>query len=1113
MKIHIVAFVCLAFITGIAHGSELIFPNERSAYYVDEPVELAFTGLDGKATIRLIPTEPTLNPIAFVVRSPDGFASVTLPARTLAVGDYAVQIDGQDTKKVIKIRSGVHQSTMYVSQTTRRDQVRPGGGNFILGNAFNFGRFDRGQATSDPRKRISHGLQSFEQAIELDLPTICYMYWTGYVTHKPFGTEKTWAEASMGESLRVLSLHVAQRLRRMSRNVLLVGTLDEPGLSWGHTAAGGMASGFAAWDSESWYADRGARFTNDPGSLTDKQWMKYLTVRCGILAERNEQASNDLKSIWPQAKFSTDLYAPHALMDGTDPLNQRVNDIPSSHVFVDWGKPRHGVLSGLYLEKAHDPTSKIAHAMNGQLFGARVGQPAMTDAYRATMNAQLAAGLYSNWWLNTGGMTPETLASVNEPAARMGPIFKRVNSTAHDVAVLWSFTEIGMRLKDMTAREAKKKTGEQIELMIAEVPEDISTERTDDGVKITANAYTVGQNYTGTVLAAHHALSRSGYPAHIVHERVLTPKLLKRYKTLVIVGQTFQLPVLLRKQIEKWVQAGGKVVVDKSTTVKFPDASVAETTFNDWGLRWQRMFQLAKKPENFESPRQASYYNTNHFMDSIVRDNIDSVKGAMNETESQPALKTDSKFILSERHVAKGFSLVMALNVHSVLPEIDEDQAYPLYNYAPHEATLTLNHVTDKSVVYVIEGASWDKVSEVQQPTQPQTMKFEPGEMKLFLVMDAKPSLLDVSAEIEGDAIEIEASLKKVKAVVPLRVTVSDSTGRELYNICRATDADGSYEESLPIGTNLKPGKLQVRITSPVNELEAQAEVSLIGKMVFPKQNSAKVRVFDGDQIRRFVGSKPKLTILVPRDEYYEPAERLADQLKKLGVRTTVRPESEMVNKRRYPRVWNPWVKVYKAEGDANPTDKLKIDKRLTLTASSNGDVTIVDEDGKAARWNTPNTLVIIAGDGFVNWEVNKEEVFLAGCQVYFNDKRRMSVILGRPTNMKSDAAFRAKWARPWSTLKTHVGGYQYPPQLPEAYSADEHLILLGDSQSSELVRAIQAGELPLQIADDKYPGAGRSLVSFVWSPFALEKNVILIAASDAAGISAGADAVLKLVK
>ena len=61
----------------------------------------------------------------------------------------------------------------------------------------------------------------------------------------------------MVEATRLLNFHTAQRLRRYRRNIALIGTLDEPGLSWGKTPAGGMASGFPNWDEEAWYAKRG----------------------------------------------------------------------------------------------------------------------------------------------------------------------------------------------------------------------------------------------------------------------------------------------------------------------------------------------------------------------------------------------------------------------------------------------------------------------------------------------------------------------------------------------------------------------------------------------------------------------------------------------------------------------------------------------------------------------------------------------------------------------------------------------------------------------------------------------------------------------------------------
>src|SRR5205085_5442216 len=108
---------------------------------------------------------------------------------------------------------------------------------------------------------------------------------------------------------------------------------------------------------------------------------------------------------------------------------------------------------------------------------------------------------------------------------------RQFRPAGHDVAVLWSFTEICMREKDVTAREAKKKTGEQIKLLIASLP-DVPGARYKE---VEVNAYNVGGNYKAQIINDHHPLVRAGYPAHILHERVLDEKL-KNYKTLVVVG-------------------------------------------------------------------------------------------------------------------------------------------------------------------------------------------------------------------------------------------------------------------------------------------------------------------------------------------------------------------------------------------------------------------------------------------------------------------------------------------------------------------------------------------------------------------------------------------------
>ena len=66
---------------------------------------------------------------------------------------------------------------------------------------------------------------------------------------------------------------------------------------------------------------------------------------------------------------------------------------------------------------------------------------------------------------------------------------------------------------------------------------------------------------------------------------------------------------------------------------------------------------------------------------------------------------------------------------------------------------------------------------------------------------------------------------------------------------------------------------------------------------------------------------------------------------------------------------------------------------------------------------------------------------------------------------------------------------------------------------ASRVMRVLQASELLPQTVDEKYPGPGKALVQFTWSPFATDKNAIVIGATDDAGLQAGMQALLKLAK
>uniref|UniRef100_B8HR30 Uncharacterized protein n=1 Tax=Cyanothece sp. (strain PCC 7425 / ATCC 29141) TaxID=395961 RepID=B8HR30_CYAP4 len=1089
-------------------AAELIWPQQRQAYYADEPITLAIAGTARGVmlSLDLVPLDAGATPVRLPLRGNGSTVTFTLPPTALAPGTYAVKLEGKPVVK-LRIASGVIDSSLLLSQTLNLKQSQAAGANFMVGNAFNFGRFNSertGPLTVKLRASRSPGLATFERAIAANLPTLVYMYWTGYVTHKPFGSQKSWANGEMGAAMRLLSFHTAQRLRRFGKNIISIGSLDEPGLSWGKTPTGRATTGFPNWDEQPWYTRRGWQFTNNPAAGSGADWQKYMVIRRDIIRERQAEAKKDLQTVWPGLVFSTDLYAPHAIMDGTDPLNQEVNQVPATHVFLDYGLDRLGAYSSLMLEKAHAPSAKIAHAMNGQLFGEPVPQPQQLYAYRLALNGLLAAGLASNWWLNTTAMTPADLAAVNHPAKRIGPLL-RETSPDHEVAVLWSETELMLRQQPITLQEASRSPGDMpLKLTVSPLADQPQVKG-----EINLDAYSVGHDYKQAVLTAHYALARAGYPADILHERLLPRGILRHYRTLVVVGQTHSFPPDVDKALQAFVSAGGKVVVDRSITLKLDRAITAQTNLAGLGYRWLAL--LGSKEGN---PRQTSYFQTNHFMDEPVRQAVLPFKQAMAQTTSQPRLLSSSTELLVERHTAGTGFIYLVINGYEQLPQLSETQKYGLYNYAPYQVEYQLRGLPPQGVVYGLEGADWARGSQLSRPAAPITAKFAPAEMKIYLVAPRAPAGLSLSGRKTGGMLTVQAALQQLKMPWPLRVVVQDPSGKSIYQVDRATRPDGSYSEQFPLGENVLPGAYTVRITSPLGNLSAQTQINVQPALVKPQVLTETVQVFDRQAMSTFLAAKPALTIALGQESHRSLAEQLARRLSTRGFKVTIKPETEVLHKVAYPRVWNPYARIYQPKGEERSLQGQLIDRRIQLTTDNSGKITARTQDGQdlGGNWRQPNSFVTVGGEGYLDWSGDEEIVYEPGVKLYVDRNRRVRVIKGTPVEVPTTTDFKAKWAKPWTVLTSHQGAYQLPPQLPEAYQTDSHLILLGDSTTSQAVAVLQASDLLLQIVDEQYPGSGQALLSFVWSPFAVEKNVILIGATDEAGLQAGINRLLNFL-
>ncbi len=503
-----------------------------------------------------------------------------------------------------------------------------------------------------------------------------------------------------------------------------------------------------------------------------------------------------------------------------------------------------------------------------------------------------------------------------------------------------------MRCKSLVACAAHLKPGEKLTRTIARLPENSAT-RGPYELEISTNGE--GSNYRDQVQAAHMALNRAGYPAHVLHERALPGGILRGYRVLMIVGQTAEPPAEARRAIEAFIAGGGQVIVDRSTTVRFPGAIVSETDFRDPAARWLPLFQLSERePGRFKTPREASYYQTNHFMDEPARAAIAPIKAVMARTRARPIFATDSVHLMGERHIGGEGALIMVLNAHDRLPEVPESSRYMVWNYAPYSARYTLAGIDPGSAVYLIEGLDWTRVRRVTDFDRPQQADFGAAEMKLYLVAPREPAGLEALGQSLGQAIQIRARLDGLAMPWPLDVTIARPDGTALFNVHRATDARGVYEESFPLGGNAPTGTYTLKIASPVAGLRASStfQVSRGPDEPAARTLAVPVRIFDADAIRSFLAGKPELVIAVSGDRHRKRADELATALRARGLAVDVADERSVYRRHPYPRVFDPYLKVYRPTGPEHPPAGNKVDQSVKLQIEDDGRIRAIVADG-----------------------------------------------------------------------------------------------------------------------------------------------------------------------
>ena len=241
----------------------------------------------------------------------------------------------------------------------------------------------------------------------------------------------------------------------------------------------------------------------------------------------------------------------------------------------------------------------------------------------------------------------------------------------------------------------------------------------------------------------------------------------------------------------------------------------------------------------------------------------------------------------------------------------------------------------------------------------------------------------------------------------PVTIRVTDPGGKPRYEVHRSLDAEGRYAEAFPVGANAPAGEYVVRAASPVGNVASVAKAGYRPSAKPPAASGDRVRVFDETAIRTFLATKPTIVIAIGSDKHKATADRLAQALNAKGINASVVPEQAIIERVRYPRVWDPYFKVYRNQGAATKPEG-PVDLEVKLEIRDDGRIVATTQDGKdlGYQWrHRRKTLATVVGKGYIDYHAaDGEEGFEPGCRLYINEKGQRVVLKGERTEVKATA-------------------------------------------------------------------------------------------------------------
>lgn len=374
------------------------------------------------------------------------------------------------------------------------------------------------------------------------------------------------------------------------------------------------------------------------------------------------------------------------------------------------------------------------------------------------------------------------------------------------------------------------------------------------------------------------ACMRAGFPAQFIYDDQLLAGKGDRFKVIFIPGIAFEdeTPPEILKQIQKLVDSGKTVIVEKSSKLPIEGIVHADSEFDEFDDKLGGAF-----------PRYVDFE-----FDAVIDGSEETTKLLRTLLPKYVPPATESSMLFSPDWLRKGEGQYL---IASNFAPTKFSGLYKTLYQAPDVPTIRFPKRNVAAVYDVLEMKPVAVKSDGDWMSLDADLRDYPGKIFAFLPAAIDKVALQATAKISGGqnldyAVSVvDARGQIINGSFPVDVTLTDSAGQVALHVSRA--AAPEFRGVFPVPSNAPAGTWKLRVRELISGCVSESPIVIdSGNAIAGQVDVHAVWVRDSAHIKQFVSDKTPATIVVDLDQAWvlPQAKRLAEALTRAGKPTKV---------------------------------------------------------------------------------------------------------------------------------------------------------------------------------------------------------------------------------